>query len=539
MTHTIEKGGDTMRASGILLPVFSLPSEGKIGNFSEEARHFIDFLAEAGQKYWQILPLGPEGQGNSPYQPVSCFAGSLCYLDPKQLMEQGFLTEQEVLQYQRHQTQTAAADYAAVRAELTPLLDKAYFRFKNQPAEKQKEFREFCAQHAFWLDDYALFTVISEEYPQMNWRDWPDPLRYRDPDALREQEENNQEQIACLKWIQFQFLKQWTALREYAHEKGIRIIGDMPIYTSMEGADSWAYPEIFQYDEELNAASVSGCPPDAFAKEGQLWGNPLYRWHSGRKAVYHWWLMRIRQQFHLFDIVRLDHFRGFQAYYAIPADADSAMDGHWEKGPGRLFFQYLKHHHCPQNFIAENLGFLTDEVQKLIDDTGFPGMKVLQFAFDFDYKNQYLPEHYEPNCIVYTGTHDNDTTRGWFEQLDVWHRGFIANYINDWFRKNYPGEINTENANAAVMNHNISHYLIQTAMASRADTCIIPLQDWLNLDSSARVNTPSTVGGNWSWRMDGDAFQRALDQGLAGKIRDMCEKYGRIPKPEASSFPRP
>lgn len=518
-----------MRASGILLPVFSLLSEGRIGNFSDDAKRFIDFLAESGQKYWQILPLGPEGKGNSPYQPVSCFAGSLCYLDPKQLYAQGWITEQEYVQYEGRQKQTYTADYAGVRAELTPLLHKAYFRFKNQPAEKHAEFQSFCREQAFWLDDYALFTVIAEEYPEKTWRQWPDPLRFREPEALQEQTDNNREQIACLKWIQYQFMKQWDAVRDYAHEKGIQIIGDMPIYTSMEGADSWAYPEIFQYDEELNAASVSGCPPDAFAKNGQLWGNPLYRWHSGRKAVYHWWLMRIRHQFRLYDIVRLDHFRGFQAYYAIPADSDSALDGHWEKGPGMSFFKYLQQNHCPQNFIAEDLGFLTEDVHKLIENTGFPGMKVLQFAFDFDYKNQYLPEYYTPNCVVYTGTHDNDTTRGWYEKLDVWQRGFTANYINDWFRKTFPGEINQKNANAAILNHNISAHLIRTAMASRADTCIIPLQDWLNLDSDARINTPSTVGGNWAWRLDGDAFQNARNNGLTETMRSLCERYDRLP----------
>lgn len=516
-----------MRASGILLPIFSLPSEGGIGNFSSEARKFIDFLADAGQTYWQILPLGPEGKGDSPYQPVSCFSGNICYIDPVQLQDEGLLTDEEILQYQKSSVQTETVDYAGGHAAVLPPLEKAHFRFKNQPKEKQAGFQKFCEENAFWLDDFALFMVISDEFPGKSWREWPDPLRYRDPEALSEQTKNNLEQLLFLKWMQYEFIRQWSALREYAHSRGIQIIGDMPIYTSMDGVDSWAYPEIFQYDEELNAASVSGCPPDDFAEDGQLWRNPLYRWHSGRKAVYDWWLHRIRHQFKLYDIVRLDHFRGFQAYYSIPAESDSAKNGRWEKGPGLAFFKFLRQHDCPQNFIAENLGFLTEDVQELIDASGFPGMKVLQFAFDFDYENQYLPEHYEENCVVYTGTHDNDTSRGWFEELDVWHRGFIANYINDWFRKEFPGEINTETSNAAIMNHNIAHYLTQTAMASRADTCIIPLQDWLNLDSSARINTPSTVGGNWNWRLSREDFQAALDKGFAAEIREMSEKYGR------------
>ncbi len=530
-TSEQERRGN-MRSSGILLPIFSLPSEGGIGNFSEDARRFIDFLAETGQSCWQILPLGPEGKGNSPYQPVSSFSQNVCYLDPLQLREQGLLTDEEIAPYRRANVQTEEADYAFVRAALTPLLDKAYFRFKNQPEDRQAGFREFCEKNAFWLDDYALFTVISEEFPSLTWREWPEPLRYRDPEALSEQTGNNLEQIALLKWGQYEFMIQWNALREYAHGHGIRIIGDMPVYTSMDGVDSWAYPEIFQYDEDLNAASVSGCPPDAFAKEGQFWGNPLYRWRSGRKAVYDWWLHRIRHQFELYDVVRLDHFRGFQAYYVIPADAESAKEGHWEKGPGLPFFKFLRESGCPQNFIAEDLGFLTEEVHELIDASGFPGMKVLQFAFDFDEQNPYLPEHYGENCVVYTGTHDNDTTRGWYESLDVWQRGFTANYINDWFRRHYPGRINTETSNAAIANHNIAHYLIETAMGSRADTCIIPLQDWLGLDSSARINTPSTVGGNWKWRLNRDAFRRALDEGLAGRIREMTELYDRAPTAE-------
>lgn len=514
-----------MRASGILLPIFSLPSRGPVGNFDSAAKKFIDFLADSGQHDWQLLPLGPVGEGNSPYMPVSCFGMDLMFISPEELSSQGLLTDDEVQDYfQSFEAQRTSpnADYRYVHRELPRLLHLAFSRSKAD-AQASSSLLTFTRSSDDWLDDAALFHVLRNKFPDSSWRDWPDEYRYRDPDALNALRKDAEEEIAFFKWIQFECFREWRELKTYANERGVSLIGDIPIYPAMDGADSWAHPEIFQYDESLTATSVSGCPPDAFSEEGQLWGNPLYRWHSGRDAVYSWWRRRIQVQLDLFDVIRLDHFRGFEAYYSIPEDSDTALSGHWEKGPGISLFKDWKRCGIPDSFIAENLGYITPEVQKLIEETGMPGMNVLQFAFDYDYENTHLPEHYVENSVVYTGTHDNDTTRGWFRKCDVWQRGFTCNYINDWFRRTHPGDINTETSNAAITESRIARALIQTAMASSAKLAVIPMQDWLNLGSEARINTPGVPQGNWCWRMNEDA----LTPELSSELLELTRAYGR------------
>ena len=430
-----------MRRSGVLLPVTSLPSRFGIGTFSKEAYAFVDFLKEAGQKLWQILPLGPTGYGDSPYQAFSTFAGNPYLIDLEELIENGWLTEEE------------------------------------------------CE---------------NTDWGGASFLEWDAPLKLREPEAIRRCRHELSDEICFWQFLQYLFAKQWQALKAYANGKGISIIGDIPIYVALDSADTWSHPELFQLSEGCVPKAVAGVPPDAFSATGQLWGNPLYDWEYHRKTGYDWWILRIGYSYRLYDIVRVDHFRGFEAYFSIPYGDETAVNGHWEKGPDFELFAAMKMKLGKKEMIAEDLGVITPPVRKMIKKCGYPGMKVLQFAFD-SYDSEYLPHNYDKNCIVYTGTHDNQTTRGWYEE----NNRKVQKYIREYLR--------------VKSGKDVVEAMIATAMSSTAGTAVIPMQDWLGLGREARMNFPSTLGDNWKWRLtDGQ-----LTDALAAHMKDVTKTYCR------------
>ncbi len=492
-----------MRASGILLPVFSLPSKYGIGCFSQEAYDFVDFLAEAGQTYWQVLPMGPTSYGDSPYQSFSTFAGNQYFVDLDTLIEKGWLTRKEADKVDWG-TDPARIDYEKLYKNRQKIFLKAYHRSK---IEEDKDYRSFVKENAFWLEDYALFRAIKDSYHGKSFMEWDDALRLHKKSALKQfaQDPKNADQMGCCKFVQYLFYAQWKALKQYANEKGIRIVGDIPIYVAFDSADTWSEPKLFQLDSKGFPTGVAGCPPDYFAKTGQLWGNPLYDWDYHKKTGYEWWIRRMDHCFRLYDVLRIDHFRGFDEYYNVPYGDKTAEFGHWEKGPGYDLFAAMKKKLGDRQIIAEDLGFMTPSVRKLVKKTGYPNMKILEFAFDSNEDNDYLPQNFDRNCVVYTGTHDNDTAVGWFTQLQKKDQAFAKKYMNIKSGKH------------------IAWDLIRLGMASVADTTIIPMQDYLELDNSARINVPSTLGNNWNWRMKAGVYTKAL----AERIRDLTETYGR------------
>ncbi len=493
-----------MRASGILLPISSVPSKYGIGGFSKEAYEFVDFLAKGGQTYWQILPLGPTGYGDSPYQSFSTYAGNPYYIDLEQLIKEGYLTEKECRERDFGDSESYV-DYEKIYLSRFEILYKA---FQNSQIERAPEFNDFVSKNKEWLPDYALFMAIKDSKKGISWAEWEKEIKSRKDFAMSAYKEVLKEQILFYEFLQYIFQKQWMALKKYANEKGILIVGDIPIYVAFDSADTWANPDLFQLDKSGTPVAVAGCPPDAFSATGQLWGNPLYRWDYHKKTGYKWWMQRIERCYEWYDVVRIDHFRGFDEYYAIPYGDPTAEYGHWEKGPGYDLFKVMKEKLGKKAVIAEDLGFLTPSVQRLVKKTGFPGMKVLQFAFDENEESDYLPHNYVPNCVVYTGTHDNDTTLGWFTSLNRHDKAFLKKYLHIKSNKEIPDAI------------------IRAAMASVADTAIILMQDYLGLAGEARINMPSTLGNNWKWRMK----PGVLTDELAGKIYDLSKLYGRIPK---------
>lgn len=491
-----------MRKSGILLPVSGIPSKYGIGTFSKQAYQFIDLLAQAGQSYWQILPLGPTGYGDSPYQSFSTFAGNPYYIDLESLIEEGYLTQDDCEQYD-FGDDPEYVDYEKIYLSRFRVLRTA---FENSHIEEDIQFREFIHTNGYWLDDYALYMAVKNSFGGVSWIEWDEDIKLRNSAALKQYKEKYSKEIAFYQFQQFLFAKQWSALKAYANEKKIQIIGDIPIYVAFDSADTWANPELFQLDDSCTPIAVAGCPPDSFSATGQLWGNPLYRWEYHKETGYAWWMRRIAYCYELYDVVRIDHFRGFDEYYSIPYGDPTAEFGHWEKGPGFDIFKTMKAVLGKKAVIAEDLGFLTDSVLKLVKKTGYPGMKILQFAFDSREESDYLPHNYTANSVVYTGTHDNDTVLGWYRSLNRHDKAFARRYLNIRTNK----EINWE--------------FIRSAMASVSDTCIIPMQDYLGLGSEARTNTPSTLGLNWKWRMLPEAF----DADLAARIRKMTKMYGRL-----------
>ena len=403
-----------MRRSGVLLPVASIPSKYGIGAFSKECYEFVDFLKRAGQSLWQILPLGPTGYGDSPYQSFSTYAGNPYFIDLDKLIEAGWITAEdcgEELSEQRY------VDYGKIYETRFHILRKAY---QNSDIESSEEYADFCEKNAYWLEDYALYMAVKHAFGGKSFRQWDRDIRFRAPAAMRRYREKYAEEIGFIRFQQFLFEEQWFALKEYANGRGIRIIGDIPIYVAYDSADVWASPELFQLDEDFLPTAVAGCPPDVFSATGQRWGNPLYRWEYHRETGYDWWMRRISRCYELYDILRIDHFRGFDEYYSIPYGDPTAEFGHWEKGPGYDIFQVMKKKLGKRDVIAEDLGFLTPSVLRLVKKSGYPGMKVLEFAFDPREESDYLPHGYDRNSVAYTGTHDNETLVQWYKGRTRW-----------------------------------------------------------------------------------------------------------------------
>ena len=496
-----------MRECGILLPIASLPSKYGIGAFSKEAYEFVDQLKEAGQSYWQILPLGPTGYGDSPYQSFSAFAGNPYFIDLEQLTKAGFLTEEECLETDFGEDE-ASIDYEKLYNGRFLLLKKAFLRWKEEMGRKGTDIdRIFEKRLIQETRDYCFYAALKRHFGEKSWILWDRDIRLRKKKAVEKYKRLLAEEIRFYEFQQFMFLKQWKKLKAYANKNGVRIIGDIPIYVAFDSADSWSHPELFQFDEENRPKAVAGCPPDAFSATGQLWGNPLYDWKYHKKTGFRWWLRRMKYCFDLYDVVRVDHFRGFDEYYAIPADAETAVNGTWEKGPGITLFKKMKKVFGKVNIIAEDLGFLTPSVYKLLEDTGFPGMKVLQFAFSTGERSCYLPYFYDHNCVVYTGTHDNNTIRGWYGEMSEEDRQLSVDYMNN---PHTPVE-------------EIHWDFVRLALSSVAKLAVIPVQDYLGLGGDARINTPSTLGENWRWRM----MPGEITDEIVVKCRKMAKLYGR------------
>ncbi|GAB2895891.1 4-alpha-glucanotransferase [Uliginosibacterium flavum] len=474
------------RASGILLHPTSLPGPHGSGDLGIEARHFVDWLAASGQSLWQILPLGGIGPGNSPYMSSSAFAGNVLLIDLAELQAQGWLPEK--LAPDSAFSGSAINFAAVVPWRMTRLQEAAKNFFLTASSGTRQDYADFCAAQADWLDDYALFMALADHHGWQDWCDWPAPLACRDPAALAEARKAHAERINFWKFCQCAFFRQWHALKTYANSKGVQIIGDAPIFIAYQSAEVWARPDLFELDAAGKPQVVAGVPPDAFSAEGQRWGNPLYRWSAHAAEKYAWWITRIRRTFELVDIVRIDHFRGFVDYWEIPASEPNAIKGRWLPGPGAALFEAIGAALGPLKIIAEDLGILTPAVDALRQQFKLPGMRILHFAFGSDNKNAYLPHNYSPDTVVYTGTHDNDTTRGWWAQIGDAERQHVRDYL-------------------AIDGHDIHWSLIRAACASVADTAIHPLQDVLGLGAEARMNFPGKAEGYWQWRFEWPQIQ--------------------------------
>lgn len=493
-----------MRQQGILMPIASIPSAYGIGTFGKESYRFVDFLQEAGQSLWQILPLGPTSYGDSPYQSFSTFAGNPYFIDLEFLIEDGLLTQKEC-DACNFGEEKGSIDYEKIYFGRFPLLRKAYER-GFQDIKKSDGYKEFEAKHSFWLENYALYMAVKDSFGGVCFTEWDEDIRFRKKAALTRYKKLLREEIDFYKFQQYLFFTQWKSLKAYANERGIEIVGDIPIYVAFDSADTWSDPKLFQMDKSGYPTAVAGCPPDYFSETGQLWGNPLYDWEYHKETGYAWWMQRFAQCYELYDVVRIDHFRGFDEYWAVPYGEPTAVNGKWLKGPGYELFATLKKTLGKKRIIAEDLGFMTSSVRRLVKRTGFPNMKILQFAFEASGESEYLPHNYDHNCVVYTGTHDNDTTAGFLKRMSPKDLKFAKNYLGCKKDKKLCREI------------------IRAGIASAADICIIPMQDWLELDNHARINIPSTLGENWKWRMD----ENALSEELAKKIRKLTKLYGRI-----------
>lgn len=492
-----------MRKCGVLLPVSSLPSAYGIGCFSKEAYEFVDKLQEAGQSCWQILPLGPTSYGDSPYQSFSTFAGNPYFIDPEDLVERGWITKKQCDSYD-FGGNPEYVDYAKIYESRFLLLREAW---KNSNISEDAGFRGFVTENSHWLDNYALYMAVKVSFDNLCWVEWDEDIKTRQPQALKAYQEKFADEIAFYQFQQYLFHIQWEKLKCYANSKGISIVGDIPIYVAFDSSDAWANPELFQFDENCNPTAVAGCPPDAFSATGQLWGNPLYNWEYHRQTGYRWWLQRLAACYRMYDVVRIDHFRAFDAYYAIPADAKTAEIGEWRPGPGYELFETMKKELGERQVIAEDLGFLTPSVLELVKRTGYPGMKVLQFAFDSREDSDYLPHNYPQNCVVYTGTHDNDTVLGWYRSLEQTDKQFCDEYLNLY----------------RIRKKEVQWEFVRAAYSSVANLAVIPMQDFLGLGAKARINTPSTLGDNWKWRMLPGAFTEEL----AERMKAMAKLYGR------------
>ncbi len=492
------------RASGVLLHPTSLPGPFGIGELNDQAYKFVDFLAETGQKLWQVLPLGPTGYGDSPYQCFSAFAGNPLLISLEHLIRENALTQEDLAD--APEFDDTRVDFGEVIEFKYAALERSAVRFTNYAGTAdQKAFKQFCADNASWLDDYALFMALKGAHDGAAWNIWEDDIARRTPKALNKARKDLQQQIATQKYFQYQFFKQWGWLRTYAAKKGIEVIGDIPIFVAYDSADAWANRDFFYFDERGNPTVIAGVPPDYFSPTGQRWGNPLYRWDVMASQNYKWWIERIKAALKLYDFVRIDHFRGFEAYWEVQASEPTATNGRWVKGPNKALFEAIQAalgSNLP--IIAEDLGVITPEVEALRDAYNFPGMRVLQFAFVADTSSDFLPHNYIKNCVAYAGTHDNDTTVGWWEKLDAPTRLQVTEYL---------GNVSTE----------IHWDLIRALFMSVANTAIVTLQDVLGLGSDARMNFPGRADGNWYWRFGWDQ----ITPEVRSRLLKMTQLYGR------------
>ena len=490
------------RAAGILLHPTSLPGKFGIGDFGPAAYRFVDQLAEAGQRYWQILPLGPTGYGDSPYASLSAFAGNTLLISPEKLVDDG-LAEKEILD--RSVSSSGRVDYGRVAEWKSELLAGAYKKFvETHHSDLAREFETFCNEEKDWLDDYALFRALRQTQNQKPWYEWPLKFKLRDERTISIAREQLASVIDEQRFYQFLFFRQWRELKKYANDKGILIVGDIPIFVALDSADVWIHREQFKLNNDGSPVVVSGVPPDYFSKTGQLWGNPIYDWQVMQRDGFAWWTERFRHALSLTDIVRVDHFRGFVAAWEVPGKDKTAERGEWVNVPGRELFAAVKRNLGELPVIAEDLGVMTAEVEELRDSNGFPGMRILQYAFSGDAKNRDLPHNYIPNTVAYTGTHDNDTTVGWWQSIPGGERKYCLEYLDS-------------------DDNEIEWKLIRLLYSSVADIVIIPMQDVAGLDSDARMNTPATNNGNWSWQMTGDAFNETV----IDRLKDLAQIFGR------------
>ena len=512
-----------MRASGILMPVFSLPGPFGIGTLGKEAFAFVDFLAEAKQAFWQILPIGPTGYGDSPYQSCSAFAGNPYFIDLDALKAEGLLTAAQ-LKAEEWGENPLEVDYGTLYTSRYKVLRTAYQAWREQCAGQHgcafyypDDYYAFTLANEAWLEDYALYMALKTEHQMKSWTDWPREYRTRDAGALARFRAAHEEEIGFWKFLQYKFGAQWKAVKDYANAKGVKILGDIPIYVSADSVDAWVGGPLFELDGEGRFARVAGCPPDYFSADGQLWGNPLYNWPYHKQTGYAWWVQRVRHALGIYDLLRIDHFRGFDTYWAIPAGSSTACNGKWEIGPRMDLFNALEAALGKLPIIAEDLGELVPSVRELLADSTFPGMKVLQFAFGGG-DNEYLPHNHVKNCVVYPGTHDNTTlTDWWVNSATEKEKATAAAYLHLTPCKPTAKEV------AAVKPDDARIALIRAALGSVADRVIIPMYDWLGLGAQAHLNTPGKLGGNWTWRA-ADGFAKTT---LAKRVLEECEVYCR------------
>ncbi|GAB4265643.1 MAG: 4-alpha-glucanotransferase [Candidatus Promineifilaceae bacterium] len=497
------------RASGILLHPTSLPGRYGIGDFGDAAYQFVDFLANSKQGLWQILPLGPTGYGDSPYQCFSAFAGNPLLISPDLMVQDGYLPAEAVQDVPPFPTNSV--EFGSVIPYKNELLHTAYQHFSANGTSAQKEaFAQFCQEHAEWLDDFALFMALKQVHMTHEggvWNTWPKDIAQRKPKAIAAWSEKLADEVATHKFGQFVFFDQWFRLKKYANERGVKIVGDIPIFVAFDSADVWANPGLFYLDEQGAPTVIAGVPPDYFSPTGQRWGNPLYRWDKMKENGYAWWARRLEMSFKLADIVRIDHFRGFEAYWEIPAKEETAVVGQWVKGPDADFFQAMQDKLGELPLIAEDLGVITPEVVALRDRFSFPGMKILQFAFGGERNSSFLPHFFPHNCVVYTGTHDNETVVGWYRGAEEWERDHLRRYL-------------------AVDGHDIAWDMIRLAWMSVADMALTTMQDLFGLGNEARMNFPGKVGGYWRWRFE----DHMLTDYVSGRLREYSELYGRTPE---------
>lgn len=479
------------RSSGILLHITSLPGNFGIGSLGDDCYYFIDFLEKSAQKLWQICPVGPTGYGNSPYQTYSAFAGNPLFINLEKLVDNGLL-EMDDLKTEESFNEIKV-EFEKVKKFKSVLFRKAY---KNFLEHSSSEFVNFCETESDWLDDFSLFMALKKHFNEISWNNWEESIKLRKPAAMKKYSEMLKNEIGYQKFLQYLFFKQWKEMRNYSSSKNIKIIGDIPIYVAFDSSDAWSHPEYFLFDEDNNPTFVAGVPPDKFSPTGQLWGNPLYNWEKHKENNFSWWKKRFKKTLEMVDIIRIDHFIGFVNYWAVPANDKTAENGSWQPAPGKELFSAVLKDLGSLPIIAEDLGAITQKVIDLRDYFDFPGMKILHFAFGTGANNPYLPENFPENCVVYTGTHDNETTEGWFKNIPGFLKEEVRNYLD-------------------LKNEKISWRLIEAAWESKADIAIAPLQDFLGLDNSARMNIPGTVGGNWEWRVK----KSQLNDELAMKIK--------------------